>query len=283
VGRLPDIVSLGKPSRFDLPSRQPWPLTEVFARYELLERLPSSSDDECYWARLRGPAGFERLVFLRRVPEHRFDTVIVDGIKQQAMVSMTGIAQVFELGRHAGWGFIVSEIVVGASIAALARSGQRISWLVALATVFDACGRLAGVFERYGTLVDLALSPARIILSTGGVITLCPGLPAAPPPPWHRIVCDIIHPILGLAADHDTERARLRALLTDDDPEAVWVACDALVERHPELDPVLPLVFLSLAGRVARDEAHAALVARVPVDELRALWHLVVDVAARRC
>ena len=91
----------------------------------------------------------------------------------------------------------------------------------------------------------------------------------------------MIHPILALAAD-DGERVLLHELFTDEHPDAVWVASDALVQRHPELDPVLPLVFLSLAGRVPRTAAHAALAERVPVEELRALWQLVVDSAARR-
>ena len=277
---LHDIVSLGKPSRFDLPSRQPWPLAETFGRYELLERIPSGPDDECYWSRIRGPAGFERIVFLRRFHESRLDDVAVEDIKRQIFVQMRGIAQVFDLGREAGWAYIVSDLVVGASVAALAR-GARIPWLVALAIVFDACGRLARMHQRYGEHIELAVTPARIILSTAGEVTLCTGVPVKRVP-WHRTLCEIIHPILSLAANSE-ERAMLRELFTDDNPDAVWVASDALVQRYPELDPVLPIVFLSLGGRVSQEVAHAALVERVPPEQLRVLWQLVVDAAARRC
>lgn len=277
-----DIVALGKPSRFDLPSRQPWPMNEAFSRYELLERIPSGPHDECYWSRLRGPVGFEKIVFLRRFARTRLDDATVDAIKRQARVNMHGVSQVFELGQHEGWGYIVGEIIVGASIAALAPA-RRIPWLVALALVFETCVRMASVHERYrGEEIDLAISPARIVLSTTGAVTLCMGVPSQPRAPWHRVLCDAIHPILALAAEPE-ERALLRELFTDEHPDAVWVASDALVQRHPELDPVLPLVFLSLAGRVPRASAHAALVERVPVEDLRLLWDLVVDVAARRC
>ena len=281
---LPDIVSRGKPTRFDLPSRQPWPLAEMFGRYELLEQIPSGPDDQCYWSRIRGPAGFERIVFLRRFAGARLDDgELVEALKRQAYVNMRGVSQVFEFGRVGEWGFVVGEIVAGASVAALARGLKRVSWLVALAIVFDACARLAAVHERYGQDVELAVTPARIMLSTAGEVTLCTGLPRRQRAPWHRTVCEIIQPILSLAADDDAERAMLRELFTDDNPDAVWVASDALVEQHPELDPVLPMVFLSLAGRVPTATAHEALVERVPVDELRVLWHLVVDAAARRC
>ena len=280
---LPDIVSLGKPSRFDLPSRQPWPLRQAFGRYELLERIPSGGEEECYWARMRGPAGFERIVFLRRFPEARLDPATIDAFEQQGMIAVRGVAQLFELGREVGWGYIVTEIVVGASVAALTQSGvrRRVSWLVALAIAFDACARRARVYERHGDLA-LAITPSRIMLSTTGEVMLCTGMPTRARVPWHRTLCEMIYPILALAADAE-ERELLRELFADDDPEAVWVASDALVQRHPELDPVLPIVFLSLAGRMSRAEARAALVERVTIEQLRALWNLVVDVAARRC
>ena len=279
---LPDIVSLGKPSRFELPSRQPWPLAITFGRYDLLVRIPSGPDDECYWSRIRGPAGFEKVVFVRRFAEERLDDDTIEAIKRQAIVSTSGVSQVFELGRQDGWGFVVGDIVVGASIAALLRAGRRVPWLVALAIVFDTCRRLVSVYERYREHdIDLALTPARIVLSTTGVVTLCMGIPAPRRAAWHRTLCDVIHPILSLAATAD-ERVLLRELFTDDNPEGVWVASDALVQQHPELDPVLPIVFLSLAGRVPHTAAHAALVERVPIEQLRALWRVVVDTAAQR-
>jgi len=216
---LPDIVSRGKPTRFDLPSRQPWPLAEMFGRYELLEQIPSGPDDQCYWSRIRGPAGFERIVFLRRFAGARLDDgELVEALKRQAYVNMRGVSQVFEFGRVGEWGFVVGEIVAGASVAALARGLKRVSWLVALAIVFDACARLAAVHERYGQDVELAVTPARIMLSTAGEVTLCTGLPRRQRAPWHRTVCEIIQPILSLAADDDAERAMLRELFTDDNP-----------------------------------------------------------------
>ena len=279
---LSDIVSLGKPSRFDLPSRQPWRMSKPFGRFELIEPIAAGTDDECYWARLRGPAGFERIVFLRRFDARRLDPEMTEALERQALVMIHGVSQLFELGRQDGWGFVISELNVGASVAALLERRVRVPWLVALAIAFDTCGRLAAAWKRYpDDDIDFAITPARIMLCTTGEVTLCMGLPKPQRPAWHRTLCDVIHPILALAATGG-EREMLRELFTDDHPDAVWVASDALVEQHPELDPVLPLVFLSLAGRVPRGAAHAALVERVPVDDLRRLWQLVIDTAARR-
>lgn len=276
---LPDIVSLGRPRRFDLPSRQPWPLDITFGRYDLLERTPSGSDDECYWSRIRGPAGFEKIVFLRRFDRERLDRETMEAIKSQAWINLRGVSQIFEVGIVDGWGFIVSELVVGASVAALAKRPERISWLVALAIVFDASARMARIVaKRVGPdqrdPPDPAISPARIFLSMSGEVALAMGMPPAERVPWHRALCNVIQPILALAASDD-ERAMLAELFTDDNPDAVWVACDALVQRHPELDPVLPMVFLSLAGRIDRGDAHRVLVECVPIEQLRALWNLV--------
>jgi hypothetical protein len=288
VVELPDIVSLGKPRRWDVPSydARPWPIEIPFGRYALVRRIPSGEGDETYLGLMRGVAGFERLVFVRRFAASRMDAKLIDAMKRQAYVMQLGVATIFELGVHEEWGFVIGELVPGASIADIAREGervgQRVPWLVALALVHDACKRFLRIrTSRVGpneeAAPDLALSAARILLSTEGLVTFCLGVPAPTVPPWHRAVCDIIAPILALAAS-DEERGLLRELFADDNPDAVWVASDLLVQRHPELDPVLPIVFLSLAGRVDRVTAHAALVERVPIEQLRALWDLVAAI-----
>jgi hypothetical protein len=276
---LPDIISLGKPRRFEPPGRPPWSLAIEFGRYELVERIPSGSDDECYVARMAGIAGFERIAFLRRFDRTRLDKPLMDAIKRQAWITERAVAQVFEVGVIDAWGFIVTEHVAGASVAALGKRAERIPWLVALAIVFDASARMARIISKRGGRdqrepPDPAITPARIILSTSGDVALAMGVPAVERAPWHRALCDMIHPILALAATAD-ERAMLAELFADDNADAVWVACDALVQRHPELDPVLPMVFLSLAGRIDRGEAHRVLVERVPLEQLRALWNHV--------
>lgn len=280
---LGDILGRGRLSRFDLPERRPSSILEAFGKYGLFERVVSGPEDECYWARFGGLAGFERFVFVRRFASDRMDEATVDAIKRQAHVMLRGIATIFELGRIEPWGFVVGEVVAGASVAAMVRARRRVPWLAALALVFDTCSRIMRVYDRYvGEDIDLALSPARIFLTHNFEVTLSMGVPKPTQPAWHQTLCGVIHPILALAAD-ERERAMLRELFTDDNPDAVWVACDALVERHPELDPMLPMVFLALAGRAPRDEVHAALVEAVPGTALQALWQLAVDVAAGRC
>ena len=240
-----------------------------FSRYGLSERIASGPDDECWIARTMGLDGFSRRTFLRRFPRERLAKPTLDALRRQGMLAERGVAQIFELGRIDEWGFLVGEYVDGVSIAELPPQ----PWLVALALVHDACEVLARVAQKG---VDAAITGRRMRLSTSGELVLCMGVPAAETPPWHRAVCDVVRPLLALAATAD-ERARLDELFADDDPDAVWIASDLLVERHPELDPMLPIVFLALAGRASRAEARRLLVERVRVEDLRGLWNAVID------
>lgn len=104
------------------------------------------------------------------------------------------------------------------------------------------------------------------------------GVPPKQRAPWHRTLCNVIHPILALAAEPE-EQAAAR-LFTDEHP---WVASDALVQRRPASARNTIGSTGPSSGCVPHGAAHAALVERVSVEELRRLWNLVVDVAARRC
>ncbi len=261
---------------------RPWPPSDRdmprFGRYLLDRRLPCGTDDECWLVRVFGLEGFARRSFLRRFAAARLDAAMIEACKRQAIIQEHGIAALFEIGIEQEWGFIVGDHVDGASLAELHATGRRVPWLVALAIVHDACTSLARIARHHA---DGAITPRRLRFSLSGEVMLCMGPPPLQPRAWHRVVCEVIEPILALAASDD-ERALLHELLADDDPDAVWVASDALVQRHPELDPVLPIVFLALAGRGDGIAAHAALVERVPIEQLRELWHLVMDVVRRQ-
>jgi hypothetical protein len=272
----PQIVSLGAPEDLSDYSRV-WRGGGdgiPFGKYELSERISASLDDECWIVRTMGLSGFDRRTFLRRFPAERLSKPVIEACKRQAMVTAPGVAQMFELGRIDGqWGFIAGQYVDGVSIDELPQQ----PWLVALALVHDACGALARIAERGA---DAALTERRLRLSMSGELVLCMGMPDPVTPPWHRAVCDVLRLLLGLSANAD-EQVLLDGLFTDDNPDAVWVVSDALVERHPELDPVLPMVFLALAGKADRGEVRRMLVECTPVDELRGLWKAVIDFRRR--
>jgi hypothetical protein len=285
-----DLLSLGAPSYEELAVRQlrrassDALLDEEVGAYALREQLPSGPDDECFVAIQRGVAGFVRPVFLRRFPAARLDEALIAAMKARAGILHRGVEQIYELGRDRAWGFIVSELIEGLGVDrlddALQRRGERLPWPIALAMFHDACERITHL--RDAGIVHGEVTPARLRLSLNGIIYLCHGVPGARPASWGRALCDVARPILRLAGTAE-ERALLDDLLGDADSEgALGVASDALVLRHPELDPVVPALLLSaLEGApLAMGRVTSMLLGRLEYLALHRMWELVVEVIA---
>ncbi|MBO6934283.1 MAG: serine/threonine protein kinase [Deltaproteobacteria bacterium] len=102
------------------------PLT--FGRYEALFHVASGGMAEVFAARLRGPAGFEKLVAVKRLlPEladEHFVTMFLDEARLAAHISSPHVVQTLELGRAEDDGalYIVMELVVGVTLYDLAVS-----------------------------------------------------------------------------------------------------------------------------------------------------------------
>ena len=102
------------------------PLT--FGRYEALFHVASGGMAEVFAARLRGPAGFEKLVAVKRLlPEladDHFVTMFLDEARLAAHISSPHVVQTLELGRAEDDGalYIVMELVVGVTLYDLAVS-----------------------------------------------------------------------------------------------------------------------------------------------------------------
>lgn len=100
------------------------PLT--FGRYEALFHVASGGMAEVFAARLRGPAGFEKLVAVKRLlPEladDHFVTMFLDEARLAAHISSPHVVQTLELGRADDDGalYIVMELVVGVTLYDLA-------------------------------------------------------------------------------------------------------------------------------------------------------------------
>jgi hypothetical protein len=280
-------MRLGAPSYEELAAHQlrrldhDDELEERCGKYRLRARIPAGSGDECFVAMHEGIAGFTRLVFLRRFSRERMDDVLVGAIRRRAAINHRGVEQLYDVGVHGAHGFLVAELIEGVGIdqleAAVKRRGEPLPWPVALAMFHDACERVSHLYEA--GIVHGDVTAARLRLSLTGTLYLCHGLPVTPEPGWGRALCDVARPLLRLAAT-DEERGLLDGLLGEADAEgALAVASDALVERHPELDPVLPALLLSAleGGPLAMGRVTSMLLGSLPYLELHRLWQLVAE------
>lgn len=287
---MSDLIPLGAPSYEELAAHQHRrldhddDLDERCGSYQLRARVPAGPDDECFVAVQQGMADFTRYVFLRRFPRARLDAAVVAAVRRRAEINHHGVEQLYELGEQGRHGFLASELVEGLGLDqlddALRRRGERLPWAVALAMFHDACERITHLHAA--GVVHGGVTPARLRLSLTGNLFLCHGLPSAVEPAWGRALCDVARPILRLAAT-DEERALIDELLRDADGEGTLaVASDALVLRHPELDPILPALLLSaLEGApLAMGRVTSMLLADLPYLAIHQLWQLVAEVLA---
>ncbi|MEM9073211.1 MAG: protein kinase [Myxococcota bacterium] len=96
------------------------PLT--FGRYEALFHIASGGMAEVFAARLRGPAGFEKLVAVKRLlpdlSDDHFVTMFLDEARLAAHITSPHVVQTLELGRADDDGalYIVMELVIGVTL-----------------------------------------------------------------------------------------------------------------------------------------------------------------------
>jgi hypothetical protein len=249
-------------------------------RYALCERVPCGGDDECYIATLGGAHGYQPHLFLRRFPTEGLEESLIEWFRRIARAHGNGLEPIFELSHEAGHTVMVTDLIDGVGLdqldARLTACGQRLPWEVALALLFDATDRI-GQLRAAGALHN-GLTPARLRLAYTGTLYLCHGVPVTEIA-WTQALFAIVRPILRLAATAP-ERELLDGVLDDaGTTEALAVASDALVMRHPELDPVLPTLFQALlddANR-ARERTRAMLADRLDAAAVQQLWARVYD------
>jgi serine/threonine protein kinase len=100
-------------------------------RYELLFRIAAGGMAEVHAGRVRGEAGFEKLVAIKRMLPHlaedeHFVDMFLDEARVASNVASPHVVQTLDLGRAAdGSLFLVLELVVGASLWSLMRAAAR--------------------------------------------------------------------------------------------------------------------------------------------------------------
>src|SRR6187401_1652074 len=100
----------------------------VYGRYETLFRIAAGGMAEVYAARVRGEAGFQKLVALKRMLPHltdddRFVTMFMDEGRLAANISSPNVVSTLDLGRaDDGSLYLVMELVVGTTLSSVLRN-----------------------------------------------------------------------------------------------------------------------------------------------------------------
>lgn len=259
------------------------PLAIPIRDYVLRQQVPSTNDHggECFHA-IRQGSQFNASVFARRFPAAHLTPALMEALKRRALVAWHAAEAIHELARHGGHVLVTSDLIEGLSLAELRAvldaRGARLPWPVALALASDACDRMGEL--RKADVPLPAVTPARLRLSLRGRLLACTSAPEIDDAtPWHRRLAGVLLPILALAATAE-ERALLGRFAGDDDPGALSVLADALVERHPVLAPALPAL---VADDLATTRAPRALIEdSLDLAALRGFWALVIDAIEER-
>ena len=157
-----------------------------FGRYTLVRRVGTGGMAEIWKARASGPAGFEKILAIKKVLPHlvedgEFIDMFVEEAKLVAQLVHPNIVQVFDFGKVGKLDyFIAMEYVAGSNLAQVLRRlserGARMPLEVALYIVAEACRGLGHAHKRTDPagnelrIVHRDVSPQNILVSFGGEV-----------------------------------------------------------------------------------------------------------------
>jgi len=157
--------------------------------YEVVAKLADGGVGTVYLARRRGPAGFQRLVAIKRLhPQFAaapsFITMFTDEARLAARIHHANVVSIVELGTDDDGYYVVMEYVEGSNLGHLHwratkdRGHRVIPRAVALRVVLDALSGLQAAHEVEdddGTVVNLVhrdVSPQNILIGVDGLARL---------------------------------------------------------------------------------------------------------------
>ena len=156
-----------------------------FGKYTLLTRLATGGMAEIFVARLKGVAGFEKQVVIKRILPHLVDEdgfvqMFLDEARIAARISHPNVCQVYELGEVDGQYFIAMEYLEGTSLMVLLkkliRLKQNLDPALVAGVVAQACEGLHHAHELKGDagesigVVHRDVSPQNLFLTGDGVV-----------------------------------------------------------------------------------------------------------------
>jgi serine/threonine-protein kinase len=156
----------------------------TFGRYEPLFKIASGGMAAVYAARIRGEAGFQKLVALKRMlpnlaEDDRFVTMFLDEARLAANVSSPHVVATMDLGRASdGSLYLVMDLVVGVTLSHLLRSAglarRQLPLPIALEIISEAAAGLHDAHEARAPtgdalhIVHRDVSPQNILVGVDG-------------------------------------------------------------------------------------------------------------------
>jgi serine/threonine-protein kinase len=156
-----------------------------FGKYSLLLKLATGGMAEIFLARLKGVAGFEKFVVIKRILPHlvddeQFVAMFLDEARIAARISHPHVCQVYELGEVDGQYFIAMEYLEGVTmtqvVRKLARDRRTADLRLSVALLAQACEGLHHAHELRGAdgqpigVVHRDVSPQNLLVTAGGVL-----------------------------------------------------------------------------------------------------------------
>src|SRR4051812_46198961 len=154
-----------------------------YGKYFLLEKLATGGMGEVFLARQQGPAGFEKILVVKKILNHltenkEFVELFLGEARLAARMNHRNIVQVFELGEHEGTYFIAMEYVAGKSLREVVDAAQkrreRIPPEIARSIAEQICDgasyahNLTDITGRSLNIIHRDLNPQNVLLSFGG-------------------------------------------------------------------------------------------------------------------
>ncbi|MEM9488980.1 MAG: serine/threonine-protein kinase, partial [Myxococcota bacterium] len=193
VADMPDVVSRYLSERPRGPTPEPAATgraatpSSLADRYKIQRRLGAGGMGDVFLARRVGPAGFEKLVVIKRIRADRVeDGDAVDSFLQEARLaarlSHPNIVQIFDLGKISDEYFISMEYVDGLDLRTVLRINEQMNLQMPVAIccriISDLCQALYDAHSHRDESGELRpiihrdVSPGNVLLSQSGVAKL---------------------------------------------------------------------------------------------------------------
>lgn len=130
---------------------------------------------DVYLAHLKGDAGFQKQVVIKRVKSHlakREDLrrLFIREATLTAQLSHSNIVQVFDFGFHHGRPYLVMEYIDGVSLRQVLNSGEKLSESVVATLMYQTLSGLDHAFSR--KIVHRDLSPSNLLIDKHGQLKI---------------------------------------------------------------------------------------------------------------